>query len=120
MAPLYSCLLSGIKEYAKTHIRTEPPNHAELGALVYSGNVDSKHDYYKEVALKSMAQAGVVIPRGQEGAFVELWADVATFRSFCKPHSMRVSAISETDIRRVSWRVRCNLSSRRRASRGAS
>jgi hypothetical protein len=33
---LYSCLLSGIKEYAKTHVRTEPPNHAERGAPVYS------------------------------------------------------------------------------------
>ena len=116
---LYSCLLSGIKEYAKTHVRTEPPNHAERGAPVYSGNVDSTHDYFKTVALKSMANDGVVIPEGQEDDFVELWVDVTTFRSFCKSYSMHDSAISETDIRRVCRKVRRNLSSRRGPGRGA-
>ncbi|PMD66756.1 uncharacterized protein K444DRAFT_624239 [Hyaloscypha bicolor E] len=74
---LYSCLLSGIKEYAKTHVRTEPPNHAELGALVYSGNVDSKHDDFKTVALQCMAQAGVVIPLGYPGEFAVTFPHVA-------------------------------------------
>ncbi|KAH8794186.1 hypothetical protein BGZ57DRAFT_400762 [Hyaloscypha finlandica] len=81
----YSCLLSGIKEYAKTHPRTEPPNHKERGALVYSGNIDFKHAEFKPVALKSMTRIGVVIPVCQVDDFVELWADVATFRSFWYP-----------------------------------